>query len=137
VIVTFDSGIWISALEYGGVPRQAIEYADAEDQMLLCVEIENEVVRIMAKKFGRAPDSIRRRMAELSNAAIWVVVTGKLSGICRDPNDDFILECAETGKADLIVTGDKDLLSLKTYRAINIFTPRQYLDNAEDRQQHN
>ena len=76
-------------------------------------------------------------MADSIPNTIRVIVTGKLSGICRDPKDDFILECAETGKADLIVTGDKDLLSLKTYGAINIFTPRQYLDNAEDRQQRN
>jgi len=49
-------------------------------------------------------------------------------GICRDPKDDFILECAQTGNADLIVTGDKDLLSLKSFGSIQIVTPRQYLD---------
>jgi predicted nucleic acid-binding protein len=59
-----------------------------------------------------------------------VVVTGKLSGVCRDPKDDFILECAVTGNADRIVTGDKDLLSLDPYGPIRILTPRQYLDDA-------
>jgi predicted nucleic acid-binding protein len=56
---------------------------------------------------------------------------GTLSGICRDPKDDFILECAQTGNADLIVTGDKDLLSLERFGATEILTPRQYLDRAK------
>src|SRR5690606_21941132 len=33
--------------------------------------------------------------------------------ICRDPNDDFILSLAKDGKADYILTGDKDLLEIK------------------------
>jgi hypothetical protein len=60
-------------------------------------------------------------------------LTNHLAGICRDPKDDFILECAEIGRADLIVTGDKDLLSLANYGRTEIVTPRQYLDRVEDR----
>jgi predicted nucleic acid-binding protein len=55
-------------------------------------------------------------------------VPGILSGVCRDPKDDFILECAVLGNADVIVTGDKDLLALGEYEGIRIVTPRQYLD---------
>jgi putative PIN family toxin of toxin-antitoxin system len=128
VIVVFDSGIWVSALEFGGVPRLALEHADAEDQMILCADIEGEVVRIMSTKFGRTPDSVRSRMSELSRDAIWTVVHGRVAGICRDPKDDFILECAPDGHADFIVTGDKDLLSLGSYEATRIVTPRQYLE---------
>jgi hypothetical protein len=58
-------------------------------------------------------------------------VTGTVSGFCRDPKDDFILECAQTGNADLLVTGDKDLLTLKSFGATEIVTPRQYLDRPE------
>ncbi len=64
-------------------------------------------------------------------------VTGALTGICRDPNDDFILECALIGDADLIVTGDKDLLSIGVYKAIRIVTPGEYLDNTMDHKQRN
>jgi uncharacterized protein len=133
VIVVFDSGIWVSALHFGGVPMEAIEYGLMMDEVLSCTQIEDEVIRIMRKKFLRTENSNKRRLASLLEGATRIVVSGALSGICRDPKDDFILECAETGGADLIVTGDKDLLSLGSFGAIEILTPRRYLDRAEDR----
>jgi predicted nucleic acid-binding protein len=45
---------------------------------------------------------------------------GTVTGICRDPKDEPILECAERAAAERIVTGDHDLLSLVSYRGIRI-----------------
>jgi predicted nucleic acid-binding protein len=47
---------------------------------------------------------------------------------CRDPRDDKFLEAAVHGHADLILTGDRDLLDLHPFRAIAILTPAAYLD---------
>jgi putative PIN family toxin of toxin-antitoxin system len=115
-------------MEYGGIPKRALVHAIETDELVMCTEIEVEVVRVMCDKFRHNREDVRRRLTEYVSGAKWVVVRGSLSGICRDPNDDFILECAATGDADIIVTGDKDLLSLKTFRDIEILTPRQYLD---------
>ena len=46
---------------------------------------------------------------------------------CRDPNDDKFLEVALNGKADLILTGDADLLGLHPWRDIIILSPADYL----------
>ena len=135
--VVFDSGIWISALQYGGVPMHAIEYALIQDELVICAEIENEVVRIMRKKFRRPSESVLELMAAFTENATRIAVLGRLAGICRDPKDDFILECAATGNADLIVTGDKDLLSLGSYGTTMILTPRQYLNDAAGRLRQN
>jgi hypothetical protein len=51
-----------------------------------------------------------------------------LPGVTRDPKDDAVVACAVAGRADYIVSGDKDLLSLETYEGIEIVTPRQFLD---------
>jgi predicted nucleic acid-binding protein len=67
-------------------------------------------------------------LSEIWQDAVRITVPGILSGVCRDPKDDFILECAVLGNADVIVTGDKDLLALGEYEGIRIVTPRQYLD---------
>jgi predicted nucleic acid-binding protein len=45
----------------------------------------------------------------------------------RDPKDDKFLEAAVNGRADVIVTGDKDLLDLNPFRGIAILTPAAYL----------
>ena len=47
---------------------------------------------------------------------------------CRDPRDDKFLDLAVNGEADLIVTGDRDLLVLQTFRDIPVITPAQYLE---------
>lgn len=49
------------------------------------------------------------------------------SFVSRDVKDDKFLACATEGKADYIVTGDKDLLVLKEYEGIKIVTPREFL----------
>jgi predicted nucleic acid-binding protein len=55
-----------------------------------------------------------------------VTVPGMLR-VCRDPDDDMVLECAVVAGAQLILTGDKDLLSLNPYKGILILTPAEFL----------
>jgi putative PIN family toxin of toxin-antitoxin system len=48
--------------------------------------------------------------------------------ICRDPEDNFVLECCLEAEADIIITGDKDLLEIKNLPfSTKILTPRMYL----------
>jgi len=131
VIAVFDSGVWVSAIRFGGVPRQAITLALLHDEIVICAEIENEAIRIMRRKFGVEESEVRAGMEIFLQNSKRVLVTGRLSGICRDPKDNFILECAVISDADLIITGDKDLLSLESFGATEIITPRQYLDRPE------
>jgi uncharacterized protein len=59
-----------------------------------------------------------------------VVSASKLeSPVCRDPDDDNILAAAISGKCNCIITGDKDLLVLKQYEGVDIFSPRDFLMN--------
>ena len=46
---------------------------------------------------------------------------------CRNPRDDKFLEVAVHGRADMIMTGDADLLALNPFRGIAILTPAEYL----------
>jgi putative PIN family toxin of toxin-antitoxin system len=50
----------------------------------------------------------------------------KITGICRDVDDDNVLACALAAKADYLVTGDADLLVLKNFRGIKIISPRDF-----------
>jgi predicted nucleic acid-binding protein len=55
-----------------------------------------------------------------------VTITGVLRA-CRDPNDDMVLECAVVAGAQVIVSGDKDLLALDPYNGIRIVSPAEFL----------
>jgi predicted nucleic acid-binding protein len=51
----------------------------------------------------------------------------RLSIVKEDHDDNKIIECAVTGKADYIITKDKHLLKIKNYKGIKIITPREFL----------
>lgn len=52
----------------------------------------------------------------------------KLNVIKEDPDDNRILECAETANADCIISGDEHLKKLKSYKNIKIVSPKEFLD---------
>jgi putative PIN family toxin of toxin-antitoxin system len=51
-----------------------------------------------------------------------------LSGVTRDPKDDAVVACAVEGRADLIISGDEDLLTLGDYEGIQVVTPAQFVE---------
>jgi putative PIN family toxin of toxin-antitoxin system len=122
-----DSGIWISALRFGGTPERALIQAATVDQIAISDRIEEEVVRIAERKFRLEPKYVQGQMSEFLSDAIRVTITGAIRGICRDPNDDHLLECAKKSSADLIVSGDWDLRALVLFQHIPIRTAAEYL----------
>jgi predicted nucleic acid-binding protein len=57
-----------------------------------------------------------------------VLVSGRVRvEVSRDPDDDKFLEAAIEGRAQYVVTGDKDLLGLKTYRGVRFVAPAAFL----------
>jgi putative PIN family toxin of toxin-antitoxin system len=129
MIVVLDTNVCVSAFHFllkRGAPVLALEKATKEDVIVLCDEIESEIVRVLAEKFRWDDARISEALDILGANAIRVKIHGTVS-LCRDPDDNKILECAERAHADLIVTGDKDLLSLGTHRKTKILTPSDYL----------
>jgi putative PIN family toxin of toxin-antitoxin system len=130
-IVLFDTNLWVSAIHFRGLPLEALRVCIAHDTPLTCFQLEEEITCVLSEKFKHREANVRAKLNVMLEDALRVPITGNLNCICRDPNDDFLLECALTGNADFIVTGDKDLLSLQSFRGIPIVTPRQYLDQID------
>ncbi len=128
MILVFDSGVWISAFRYGGPPLAAIDHAFKHGEIAVCDPIVAEIQRILARKFGWSDKRIAESLSEYSEQLIHVGGIGSLHGVCRDPKDDMVLDCADLAGAELIITGDRDLLVLGSYRSTRILTVREYLD---------
>ena len=129
MIVVIDSSVWISALQFGGnytAPIQAVEKALRNDTLATTPLLNAEIQRTLVQKFRWSVADTRRIVDAYFKNAIHVDITGKLR-ICRDPNDDMIVECAMKANAQLIISGDKDLLSLGSYCGIRIVSPAEYL----------
>jgi len=75
-----------------------------------------------------SPSLFAPKFRLIGTAAATVVPTVTLQVVERDPDDERVLECAVTAKADVIVTGDLDLLSLGEYEGIRIVQVADFLD---------
>lgn len=87
----------------------------------------SELHDTLLSKFRWSEERATRAIAEAASAADLVTPTLSISA-CRDPDDNRVLECALSGGASCIVTGDADLLTLHPFQGIRIITPRQFLD---------
>ena len=121
--VVLGTNVWVSALEFGGKPRLALDHALTVDQLAVSDFIVAEVLRVLTIKFGRNLRAVQMLLEELLHFAHRLQVVVAVSGVCRNPNYDAILETAVVANAELVVAGDKDLLILESYRAIAILTP--------------
>lgn len=111
-----------------GLAELALEKASVHDALAICVEIEEEVARTLISRFNWEEDRVERILRTFTRAAIRPQITGAVSGICRDANDDMVIECALKAGAKIVVTGDKDLLSLQQCYDIRILPPRGYVE---------
>jgi uncharacterized protein len=125
----FDTNIFVSALAMpGGQAERAIDLViDGRANLCISKEIIHEVLGVLAQKFSRGPEELSRTAVFLSELGDLIVPRKKLAVLDDEP-DNRILECAVTGHADVIVTGDRATLNLKKYQGIRILSLRQFLD---------
>jgi uncharacterized protein len=130
VRAVFDTNVLISALLFeNSTPAQAFFSAIANGEILLSIALVNEIHHILYRpKFDHYINDAEREdfMLALVEKATLVDVTEEVR-VCRDPKDNMILELAVSGKADVIVTGDTDLLNLNPFREIAILNPQTFL----------
>ena len=125
-----DTNVVLSAILFpGSVPSRALHLAQA--CVVLASELTLQELNEVAERsrFDRYVEREKRRrlVAEFVRAAVTVDIPFPIRA-CRDPRDDKFLEVAVHGRADLIVTGDTDLLALHPFRGIAILTPTDYLE---------
>jgi putative PIN family toxin of toxin-antitoxin system len=128
--VVFDTNIFISAFIFpGSQAEKAIsKITEGIDTLLISKAIINEVLTVLSRKFSHDAEAISRDAVYLSELAI-TVYPKKAVNVLKDDADNRIIECALTGKADLIVTGDKTMLELSEYIGIKIISLKEYLKN--------
>ena len=127
--VVFDTNILVSALVFPGgradiALRRIIE---GQDQLLLSKPILDELLGILARKFSRDAEELAHVAVFLSDLSVIVKPRHKLAELADEP-DNRILECAVTGGADSVVTGDKTILALRNFRKVKMLSLRAYLE---------
>lgn len=128
--VVFDSNILISALVFPGkqAEKAVLRIIEGRDQLLVSRAIVDEVLLVLARKFARDAEDLARvalLFAELGE----MVRPRRRIRVLKDDADNRILECAVAGGADLIVTGDQDMLEVGAFEGVRLLSLRAYLES--------
>lgn len=126
--MVFDTNVLVSALAMPGSRGEEalLRITRGRDELLFSRPILDELLEVLARKFSRNPE-------ELSRVALLIGALGKMVApdervtVLADEPDNRILECALAGRADVIVTGDKTMLALGTWRQVRLASLAEYL----------
>ena len=126
--VVFDTNIFVSAFVFPGSRADAAvtRVLDGEDELVISRAIIDELLTVLARKFARDAEELGRIAVFLTDLGV-VVRPRRRVRILSDEADNRILECARSGHADMIVTGDRAMLALGRYQDIDIKSLREYL----------
>ncbi len=128
ITAVFDTNILFSATAWRGNPFECVERARAgEIQAVTCPELMDELAQKLELKLGFSPEQSVETLADYLGFLRMVSIPKVLDAVPRDPDDNMVLECAIEGKGQYIVTGDTDLLVLKTFREIQIVRASDFL----------
>lgn len=129
--IVLDTNVFISGVFFTGPPYKILKaWRDGRIQILISEEIIEEYRRVgelLSKQFF---DIEFGQILQLLTINAEFVQPLKLTArVCEDPDDDKFLECAISGKSNLIVSGDKHLLKVSGHKGIEIINPRNFVDN--------
>lgn len=137
--VVLDTNVLISALLISkSAPAQLINFWRRGAFDLLTCELQVEALRQITRRES-VRDFIRPALAgeiinQLRSLSIWIETLPCIDS-SPDPFDNSLLSLAQGGKADVLVSGDKNgVLNLQTHEACRIITVRQFLDELESHQ---
>jgi len=124
--VLLDTNVLASAVATRGLCADVLREVLARHELVVCPQILSELRRILRDKF-RAPSELTDGFVAILQHDATSCKPGELPSLdLKDKDDLGILAAAKSGGAETIVTGDKELQSLRQFAGIKIVSPRQF-----------
>ncbi len=130
VRVILDTNIMVSALLFKGRLSKIVDlWKEGKIIPLLSRDTFNEFKAVLEyPKFSLTVQEIKAIVEEEVLPFFEIIeIAGKITKACRDSDDDKFIACADSGSADFIVSGDKDLLDIGKYKSIKIIDASELL----------
>ena len=125
--LVLDTNVLLSAVLVSGTCRELLKGQALLHAWFTSPGLVAELAEKLEGKLGLPPE--RTPLFLVYQRRARLVSPLRLSArVCRDPDDDLVLATALAAQADVIITGDKDLLTLKTHGGVRIRSPRQFMD---------
>jgi len=126
--VVVDTNVFISGILFGGNPRIIINFWLSK-KFIFCLspELKAEILGKLKRKF-LLPKEDLRQLEQALNLFSQKYIPGNKVNICNDPQDNFLLELADEANANIIVSGDKQVLALKNFNKSKIVSQKEFLE---------
>ena len=128
-----DTGVLVSALirRQGAVGAVLRLLRDGRFVAIYSTDMLVEIIDVLGRDRFRTKYHIRtddiNALVNLIRLRGELVIPDQSVHACRDPKDDKFLEAALVGEADCIVSGDADLLEMRSFKGIPILRPAEFL----------
>ena len=134
--LVLDTNVVIAGLLWQGPPQQLLAAAiDDRLELFTSVILLEELARALTyPRFTRRLlqyETSTHTLVEHYAALANTISAPAIPSTVRDPDDDAVLACALAAHAELIVSGDQDLLSLKHYQGIPIVNTKEALERMQ------
>ncbi len=124
--VFLDTNVLVSAMATRGLCADVLRETLASHQLVVSVPLFNELRRVLRQKL-KIPGELIEDAIEILQQDAHFATPSTLSDVnIRDKDDLMILSSALNGNADLLVTGDKELLNLGRIQDMEIVSPRGF-----------
>lgn len=135
--VVIDTNVFVSSF-FGGNPGKIIDlWKNGKITLCLSNAILDEYIDVLGRIGLNEENELEELLSLFSRGfnILFTTKTPKLKVVRGDPDDDKFIECAVALKAGTVISGDKDVLTVKEYMGIRILTPQQFLEkfSAADR----
>lgn len=124
--VVIDSNVFVSALIWGGLPVQVINlWQQGAVALLISPYLLSEILLVL-QRFNFPQYKLENFREDLEKNTTKLLPKRRVK-ICRDEKDNQILDLCLAGRANFLITGDKDLLVLKDFHSTKILKPQEFL----------
>jgi putative PIN family toxin of toxin-antitoxin system len=121
-----DTNVLASALATRGLCADVLREVLSRHELLVCAEVRAELAKVLLEKFGVPPQIVRDLVRFLERETVSVPGAAPAGTGIRDQADRSILGAALAGRAELFITGDKELLRVGRIASLRILSPRQF-----------
>jgi uncharacterized protein len=129
-----DTNLWISYLIGGSISKLNLVFEHPDITVLFSQKLLEEIADVITRpKFLPlfAEGDAEHLLKLFYQLGETVIVTSSVN-VCRDPKDNFLLALAADGQADLIVTGDNDLLEMRFFGKTAIVSYSEFIGSISD-----